>query len=243
MDSRNTITSEEMELVKKIAAWTYKKYWSDNMKDILTLNDLYHTGIIGLLEAKKKIDPDKNPEAYLATRVRGTIIDFIRKQTLIRVPKEKWQQVKAVRVARRALEDSGQESHINSIARHLGWPVEAVKKAEAVKLSVINTDESHRQEDGIPIGIVLIDKDLNPEEQVLRNDLAVIIQKCLETIKEKLDRIILISRIQHSLKLKVLAQSMRLSIEGVRKKENRAKEQMKKCLEAKGWSKDSLPQA
>ncbi len=240
MDTKTTITENEMNMVKKIAAWIYKTYWSDNMKDILTLNDLYHTGIIGLLEAKKKIDPEKNPEAYKATRIRGTIIDFIRKQTLIRVPKEKWQQAKAVRNAKHALAQSGQESNIEAVASYLGWPVEAVEKADAVKLSLVGTEDGSQKDDEIPNGVILKDNAPNPEEHILRKDLAVGIQKCLETIKESLDRIILICRMQHALKLKALAQVMGLSIEGVRKKQQRAQTQMKNCLEVKGWSKDSL---
>lgn len=240
MDSKTTITPNEMDLVKKIAAWIYKTYWSDNMKDILTLNDLYHTGIIGLLEAKKKIDPEKNPDAYMAIRIRGTIIDFIRKQTLVRVPKEKWQQAKIVRKAKCELTESGQESNIEAIARHLGWPMEAVVKADAVKLSMVGTDDGSRKDDELPTGVILKEKGLNPEEHILRKDLAAGIQKCLESIKESLDRIILICRIQHPLKLKALAQVMCLSIEGVRKKQQRAQAQMRNCLEAKGWSKDSL---
>lgn len=240
MDGNTTITPNEMALVKKIATWIYKTYWADNMKDILTLNDCYHTGIIGLLDAKKKIDPGKNPEAYKATRIRGTIIDFIRKQTIISIPKEKWQQAKAVRNAKHALAQSGRESNINSIARHLGWSVEAVTKANAIKLSVVGTDEGSHKDDELPGGVILKENALNPEDQLLRKDLADGIQKCLETIIETLDRIILICRMQHSLKLKALAQVMGLSIEGVRKKQQRAQDQMKNCLKAKGWSKNSL---
>lgn len=240
MEHNTTITPDEMALVKKIAGWTYKTYWSENMKDILTLNDLFHTGIIGLLEAKKKIDPEQNPDAYKATKIRGAIIDFIRNQTLVRVPKEKWQQAKAVRKARSELSESGREPDIETIARHLGWPVETVAKADAVKLSVVGSDDGSHKDDEIPTGVVLKENSPNPEEHILREDLATSIQKCLETIKENLDRIILVCRIQHAMKLKTLAQVMCVSIESVRKKQQRAQEQMRNCLEAKGWSTDSL---
>lgn len=236
------LTDDDMALVKKIAAWTYKTYWADNLKDILTFHDLYHTGIVGLLEAKQKVDPSGNPAAYLATRVRGAMIDFIRKQGLVRVPKEKWQQAKTVRQAKEALRASGQACDTESLARHLEWPVEVVQKAGMPLLSVVSRDDSGRHKDAWPAGCIIRDNGKTPEEQVLQKDLAAAVQQCLDAIKDHLDRMILISRLQHALKLKTLAQHLKLSIEGVRKKEQRAKEQMKHCLGARGWSNHRINQ-
>ncbi len=236
MSYEQDMTTKDINLVKKIAAWAYKTYWSENMKDQVSRSDLYHTGIIGLMEAKKQIDPSKNPEAYKATRIRGTIIDFIRKQTLVRVPKDQWRQVKAVRATKTEITAEGGAATDKEIAQRLGWPIETVQKAAAVRLSVVPAGERTENNEDRPTGPVLTGTEPNPENALLRAELTTTIQNCLEAIKDRIERMILICRFQHGLELKILAKVMRFSIEGIRQKQLRAQSQMKDCLEAKGWA-------
>lgn len=235
------ITAAETALVRKIAAWAHKRYCPADAKELITREDLYHTGIIGLLEARKKIDPHQNAEAYVATRIKGAIIDFIRRQSLVRVPRNQWQRVKAVRQAKTELEAVGQEATPEQVAGRLGWPVEAVKKAESVSLCIVSTSEDPDPDTGGAGGTNLAAKDALPDKNLFREDLAAVMEKCLHTMLNRIERMVLVCRVQHGVGLKVLAKVMGFSMEGIRQKQIRAQNRVKECLEKHGYSDGCLP--
>jgi len=236
------ISASEIDMVRRIAIWAHKIYCGEDVKAVISIDDLYHTGIVGLLEAKQNLDPERNLDAYVAIRVRGSVLDTLRKQLQVRVPRDQWRQAKIVQKTAENIRRTGEPVTSEAIARHLGWPVETVHKALSVRLSFVRviserekTDDNALSKDEIPT-----DPSPSPEDCVMKADLAKMMQLCLEGITDCRDRVILICRLVHRLELKMLARVMGFSIEGIRQKEIRAKDQMKQCLESRGWSKDSL---
>jgi RNA polymerase sigma factor for flagellar operon FliA len=80
IEMRNHILLSYLGLVKNIA-WrlvpTYKNH--------LEFDDLYSLGVLGLMDAIEKYDVEKNIkfETYASLRIKGAIIDQIRKQDWI----------------------------------------------------------------------------------------------------------------------------------------------------------------
>ena len=74
---RNQIVIQYSYMVKCIALKTIGRYQYFNYMD-----DLVNEGLIALLDAVEKFDPDKKVkfETYASIKIRGAMIDYIRKQ-------------------------------------------------------------------------------------------------------------------------------------------------------------------
>jgi RNA polymerase sigma factor FliA len=241
MNCNQGFTPEDINLVKKLAAWVHKMYCHEAGGNLITREDLYHTGIIGLLDAMQHMNEAKNPEAYKAIRVKGQMMDLIRKQTLVSVPRAKWRMVKQVRQAAEALNKAGTRPTVKAICELVNAPAEVVEKALRTKLAVVPADGDCRNGDeGFPVGAILSDPSPDPEQALMKKELTQAVQYCLKAISNAVDRIILICRMEYDMRLKVLARVLGITIEGTRQKQLRAQEQMKNCLEEQGWTADSL---
>ncbi len=98
------MTRDEEKLVGKIVGFLCRKYHIPAHDDE-TRQDMFHDGIIGLMDAKQKYDPDTQVpfRAYAGIRIHGAIVDAMRKKPVIRLPQEKQAQVKALLDARHLL--------------------------------------------------------------------------------------------------------------------------------------------
>jgi len=54
------------------------------------------------------------------------------------------------------------------------------------------------------------------------------------------EKLILIARLKEGIQLRILAKSFRISIESVRRKEKKAVQKLKSCLEGKDWSVEDI---
>ena len=77
---------------------------------------------------------------------------------------------------------------------------------------------------------------LNPEDQVLKKDLARVMKKCLEGLADAAEKMILVARTLESVTLRQLAEQFSCSIEKIRQTEIRAKSRMRTCLEKHDWN-------
>jgi DNA-directed RNA polymerase sigma subunit (sigma70/sigma32) len=137
---------------------------------------------------------------------------------------------------------TGEATTEEAVARHLGWPEQAVHRVRAVSIRLVQIapDRKESDENKNSSVAVLSSSSPTPEDCLIQTDLSLVMQKCIEGIRESRDRIILICRLVHRLELKMLARVMGFSIEGIRQKEIRAKNQMKQCLQSAGWDEYSL---
>ena len=91
------ITHEETGLINRIVNEVYGLYCSvRNKSEQLTREDLLHYGIQGLLEARSRFDRSKNVPwlVYATYRVRGVMLDHIRKLPLVRLPYGRYKKLK-----------------------------------------------------------------------------------------------------------------------------------------------------
>jgi RNA polymerase sigma factor FliA len=94
------------------------------------VDDLIHSGILGLMDAVKKFEPDRNVKfkTYAEQRIRGAILDGLR--DLDWVPRSLRRKKKDIETAYRELEQRrGRAATDEEVAAHLGMPLEELQRS------------------------------------------------------------------------------------------------------------------
>ena len=75
-DDKNELINKNMSIVKKIAY-----YYLGRVHQVVEIEDLLQIGMVGLIEAAHNYQPHEGVvfENYARLRVKGAIIDFLRK--------------------------------------------------------------------------------------------------------------------------------------------------------------------
>ena len=225
------LKKEDERLVKRIAYRLFKKYCPAGENGPFSLEDLYQFGFIGLFESKKKFDEKKGVpfQAYAAIRIRGAIMDAIRKSPLIRLPQEHLTRAKELAVAKSAMQKQGITPTPENLSSELNWAVDDILKFDALENVVTSFDNDENTT------IQLADSNHQVEKTMLQKDLARAIETALSKIPEDLWLLTFIARNLNNMKLKQIADQFGCSIEKVRQMDISAKESMKRSLEMQGW--------
>lgn len=124
MEDRDALILNYLPLVKKIVykmVPSYSKY--------VDLDDLMGSGIMGLMHAVDRFDPDKGVpfESFAYLRIKGEIIDYLRKQDFVSTSLRK--KIKSVENAMENLEfQLGRPPTDEELARHLNMDQETLQK-------------------------------------------------------------------------------------------------------------------
>lgn len=236
------ITPKETSLVRGVASEVYSVYCPAGEAGEISKDDLYHYGIIGLLEAKQKYDRSKGVPwlTFAAYRVRGAMLDQFRKQPMIRLPQARQKKVKELKQARMDLVRSGIKTDAEMLAGRLEWSVEEVHKVSGLTPSLVPVDADRREsEKGLKFRRVVLTGDADdPETAALRKEMAALVNICLEALPSPQDRLVIVSRVLEGLKLREVAETLGCSLENVRQWQKRVEKMMKVCMENHGWSMD-----
>ena len=231
------LTATDKKMVQHIVARLYNSHTPAGRDGrAQTREDLFHYGIIGLLEARNNYSPDAGAkwETFAAYRVEGAIIDNLRKAPLIRLPQEAQTKVRALNQAVTELEHSRDSVSINDLAEKLGWTLDQVEKTRTLKPTLLTAvdDDSRTNEPNSPGETVLVEEspECDPQANLLRREISELLEHCLKKLPEVRDRIIVKARQLEDITLKELAKSFNCSIESVRKREKTALIQLKECL-------------
>lgn len=223
---------EQEQLVKRIATKLFRTYCPAGESGCHTREDLIHYGIIGLLKAKKNFKGNLNVpfNAYAAIRIKGEIMDAVRKSPFIRLPQKKREMVNQLNSAGNKILDLGRIPDIQSLARDLDWSPAKVLEVEGYTSRLISLDAG-------PAGNDPADSCTggNAEQNLLNKDLARAMQACLESIDDALERLVFIAREVKEMTLKQVGAKIGWSIEKTRQAQIRAKGRMKTCLKKNGW--------
>ncbi|NPA25924.1 MAG: sigma-70 family RNA polymerase sigma factor [Deltaproteobacteria bacterium] len=239
------LSKADQELIQRIAQRIYLRYTPAGRDGrALTREELFHYGVIGLLEAKKNFDAESRTPwpVFAAYRVEGEMLDNLRKAPLIRLPHEVQRQVRRLQEASECLEKKNLETSPENLAAELGWTVSEVEKLQGyipTIVAVATNDGSNGNDDdkGAGKGIILEDtnRQADPQANLLRRELSELVQHCLEKLPDAKDRIIVKARKLEDLTLRELAEAFACSIETIRKREQAALQQLKNCLANGGW--------
>jgi len=122
---REFLITECLPLVKFVAHRI-----SARLPSHVELDDLIHSGILGLLDAVKKFEPDRNVKfkTYAEQRIRGAILDGLR--DLDWVPRSLRRKKKDIENAYHLLEQQlGHAATDEAVAAHLGITLEDLNKS------------------------------------------------------------------------------------------------------------------
>jgi RNA polymerase sigma factor FliA len=239
------ITPGEKSLVGKIASNVYKRYCPAGQAGQIEFDELFNLGIIGLLEAKNRFDPNRGIpfQVYASNRIRGAMLDQIRYQPIIRTSQELAQKIKKLKKARESSFQKGQKADDKILGDKLGWTAEEVRSVSRHSVHVVPVMENVEKEtDGSREywGEIITDKSPSAENMLLINELAACVQECLENLPSDEYRIVLLGRVVEDLNLRELADVLNCSNQTVANRQERAQDLMKNCLEKKGWNLETL---
>ena len=229
-NKREEMIIEHLPLVHKIS-----KGIKLNSNMSLTKEDLYSVGVIGLMEAVDKYDEDKNVvfAAFASLRIKGAMIDEIRKQSNLSRGK-----VKKLNEYNNAVDDLRnkilREPEDKEVAKFLGVDLEELFKIKDSAQNIANyylEQNSAIDEDNEScLKDLLIDKNIkSPEDELLKNENSKLLIKALDKLNER-ERIILNLIYTEELSLKEIAYIMEVSISRISQIHGKALKKLEQYL-------------
>lgn len=223
---REQIIMEYAGLVK-IVAGRLSIYLGYNVE----YDDLVGYGIFGLIDAIDKFDNEKGVkfETYASLRIRGAILDQIRKMDWI--PRTLRQRQKKIDSAYQKLETaSGREATEEELAAELEISTEELENWQnQMKISgLISLDEYMEQGEG-KVEIITSEDYVQPERVIERGELKRILLETLKNLTEKEQKVILLYYYDE-LTLKEISKILEVSESRISQLHTKALQKMKKKL-------------
>ena len=189
---REKIIVEYAPLVKVVAG-RLSMYLGYNVE----YDDLVGYGVFGLIDAIDKFDPDKAVkfETYASLRIRGAILDQIRKMDWI--PRTVRQKQRQIDDAIKKIEaEKGEAANDDEVAKELGISGEeyADWQSQMAVTNVISLDEFNENstDDGVGGRETIADAAPGPEEVLEEKELKKTLADALELLTEKERKVILL---------------------------------------------------
>ena len=198
------------------------------------IDDIINEGIITLLGAIDKFDPNKGVkfETYVSKRIRGMVIDLARKQDWI--PRNVRKRAKEIDMASAELSAAlGRTPTDGEIAKHLGITQERYQKDAAnIALSnVLSLDVlMDTREDGYQLEIPSSDTQSQPETALQEREMQRALAAGIATLRKN-EQIVLSLYYERNLHLKEIAQVMELSEPRISQIHTRAIQKLRTYME------------
>ena len=229
-DLRNRLIMQYLWMVKYLAGRLAMRLpW------FMSQEDLESSGIFGLVDAVQKFDPDIGIdfEAYAHRRIRGSMIDEIRKANWM--PRTTWQKLQELKAVKNRLELEGCFTE-DKLAETLGLSINDLRKLEGqyYRAFSLSLDESTSVPDGeIKIADIIPDQNCpDPFEMVAKEEGKVILAGAIANLSEK-EQLLLALYYQEELTLKEIGLVLEVSESRVCQLHGRAIERLRKILKEK----------
>ena len=167
-----------------------------NLPTHIDREDLEHQGVLGLLAALDNFDPGKGVkfETYASIRIRGAIIDYLRKQDILSRPVRK----RAAEIERASEELSKRTGHaplVADLAHHMGTTVDEISDSlwKSSHSFIISLErEMYEDEDGAGSTVAesLAIPVPGPHDEAERQNLLECMAKAIDELPEKERQII-----------------------------------------------------
>lgn len=155
----------------------------------LQMEDIINEGVIAIMKSIDRYDPERDNkfETFISRRIRGMIIDLVRKNDWM--PRDFRKQVKAVEDVQASLNRSlGRQPSDEETAQAMGMDIRKFKKLQrmsvmmnVLSLDMITDDEGERQS----LQLSNSDADSQPEKAFLKGESRQVLAQAVESLKEK----------------------------------------------------------
>ncbi|MCI8854295.1 MAG: FliA/WhiG family RNA polymerase sigma factor [Lachnospiraceae bacterium] len=151
----------------------------------LQMEDIINEGVIAIMKGIDRYDPERDNkfETFISRRIRGMIIDLVRKNDWM--PRDFRKQVRLMEETRLKM---GSDATDEEIAEHIGMDVKKYRKIQSMSvimnvlsLDMLVDDEEEHQ------SLQISSKDLSsqPEKAFLREESRQILAEAVSSLKEK----------------------------------------------------------
>lgn len=228
VDVRNLIVVQYSYIVKCIALKTVGRYQHFNF-----MEDIINEGLIALLDAVEKFDPDKKVkfETFASIKIRGAMIDFIRRQDCF--PRRLKRIAKNMNEAENVLSHQlGRSPTDKELADFLEVSLSEYEKmqAETCALNMLSFEEMIYEKGVENIEFNLTgDPIQGPEQVVADKELRDILAQDVELLNEK-EKIVISLYYKEQLKIKEISGIMGISDSRVSQIHSNALRKLKKHL-------------
>lgn len=195
------------------------------------VDDMVNQGIITLMDCIDHFDEEKGIsfEYYAFMRVRGAIIDLVRKQDW--VPRRVREQDKKINQARNELSNIlMREPSANELADYMGVSAEKLSSMEAeVNSSAVLSFEELIQNMS-QMGTSLEAEGLSPEKQILSDELKTTLAKAIDELGER-ERLVISLYYYENLTFADIAEVLEVSVQRASQINARAVGKLKSAME------------
>jgi RNA polymerase sigma factor FliA len=225
---RNMIVVQYSYIVKCIALKTVGRYQHFNYMD-----DIVNEGLIALLDAVEKFDPEKKVkfETYASIKVRGAMIDYIRKQDCF--PRRLKRIAKNIIEAENVLNHQlGRTPTDKELAEFLQVSLTDYEKmqTETCALNMLSFEEMIYEKGLENIEISLASDPIRgPEQVVAEKELQEVLAQYIELLNDK-EQIVVSLYYKEQLKIKEISSVMGISDSRVSQIHSNALRKLKKYL-------------
>ncbi len=179
--AKDALILEYVELVKIVAGRLYVNYHAH-----VEYEDLVSYGILGLIDAIDKFDPDKNVkfETYANFRIRGAIIDQLRSLDWIpRSMRHKYRQMEEIMERMQATHGSDIDEGL--LAQEMGLTRDELSKlmSEFSVFTMVSLEE--KIEENSNFSIRSDHPDVNPEASYMENEMKRILREQVDFLPER----------------------------------------------------------
>lgn len=230
VDIRNKLIVEYSPLVKRIAAKTIGSYQYFNY-----LDDIINEGIIALMDAVEKFDLRKNVkfETFASIKIKGAMIDFIRKQDCF--PRRIKKMARTIADAESELSNGLNRMPTQlELASHLNVTQDELDKMqlEVYSLNIYSFEQMIFETNSENI----LSKFLNtavgdsPEQHLAEQEMCKVLADAVENLKEN-EQMVVSLHYKEQLKIKDIANILKISDSRVSQIHSNALKKLKKAMQ------------
>lgn len=231
IENKNLLVVHYVPLVNRLVSRIVPMYTAGT-----SYEDLVGYGVLGLIDAVDKFSMERNVrfETYAIKRIKGEIIDSMRKQDW--APASLRSRIKQIELAYDRLEAEGKEASDEDVAELLGLDVQQVRQAseKAYMFNVLHFETliGSANDDGASImDSVSGDSAEHPDSLLEKRELQGVMARAIENLSEK-ERQIITLYYYEELMLKDIAALMRVTPARVSQIHARALEKIKKEIKS-----------
>jgi RNA polymerase sigma factor for flagellar operon FliA len=209
IETRNDIVLAYIDLVKRIVL-RFKGSYSNYGQ----LDDMINQGMIALIDAVEKFDPDMGNkfETFASLKIKGAVIDFMRKQDWI--PRNQRSLVKELNAVYDALyAEYGREPSKEEIAARMGVDTDQLEKIlqKRQNAMILSYEEAINEKMMTAFPLLTEQKELDaPEAEMLKDELKKQLTDAVGALGEK-ERLVVSLYYYENLKLREIADIMSIT--------------------------------